>query len=134
MRTLFMAGFALTFTACVNSKALKSKYGKPIGKATIAVDGNSSGKLTLARNGIMYRGPWEASKIDESAHIAKIYGMHSQRYQKYQRGLGDYQRLGRSTLLSEQGDVMNSEFKYRGTTAQGWCKSDVEQFEFVAAS
>lgn len=134
MRALLMAGFALTFTACVHSTALQSLNGKHVGKATIAFEGNSSGKLTIERNGIIYRGPWAASKIDESANIAKIYGMHSQRYQNYQRGLGDYQRLGKSTLLSEQGNVLNCEFKYRGSTAQGWCKSDVEQFEFVAAS
>lgn len=132
MRALFMAFLALTLSACVHETNLQSLDGKSIGKATIEYEGNSSGTITLERNGLIYKGLWTASKVDEGREIAKVYGVNSRRYKDYQRGLGvNYLRRGYSTLESEQGTTLSCEFTYRSASAKGFCNSDNEYFEFV---
>ena len=134
LRTLFITGLALALSACVHDTTLRTLDDKTIGKATVEFKGNSSGKLSLERNGLVYRGLWTVSKVDESNKIAKAYGLQRLSYKNYQRGLGVDLREGYSNLPSEQGDAMNCEFRYGDVSAKDSCKSDIDFFEFVAES
>lgn len=134
MRTLLITGNALTQVGCSHEADLRSPDGQFIGRATVEFEGDSSGNVTLERNGVIYRGLWSASKVDESGKIARSHGLHRQKYQNYQHGCGNYLRSGASTSQSQQGGTLNCEFEYRESAAPGWCKSKTETFEFMEQS
>lgn len=134
MRTLLIIGILATLVGCTHQVALQSPEGQHIGKAMVEFKGNSSGTISLDRNGVIYRGLWTASKIDEGGVIASNYGIGSKKYKDYQRGWGNYLRSGESILQSEQGGILKCEFRYRGTSALGACRSETEMFEFMNGS
>ena len=80
---------------------------------------NNSGSMMLNKNGIIYYGQWTAKKVDESSQIAKHYGIGSKKYQNYLQGKGDYLKSAQSTLKASNGDTLDCDFKYRGTSAHG---------------
>ena len=131
MRTLLIIGILIALVGCTHEVALQNHDGNYIGKATLEFEGNSSGTISLDRNGVIYRGLWTSSKVDEGGMIASNYGIGSKKYKDYQRGWGNYLRSGESIFQSEQGDILKCEFRYRGTSAQGACRSETEMFEFT---
>lgn len=134
MRTIFIVGTIISLIGCTHEVALQNLSGKDIAKAELRYEGNSSGYLVLNKNGVIYKGRWEATKIDESGAIAKSNGIGSRRYKDYLQGRGDYLKSGESILESEGGEILNCYFKYRGSTAHGVCSSDSETFDFMVKS
>jgi len=134
MRTIFLVGTIISLIGCAHEVTLQTTGGKDIAKAEIKYEGNSSGYLVLNKDGVIYKGRWEAVKVDESAAIAKSYGIGSRRYKEYLQGRGDYLKSGESLLKSDRGETLNCYFKYRGSTAQGVCSSDTETFDFKVKS
>jgi hypothetical protein len=134
MRKLFMIGISFVLLGCTHEATLLNPEGQPIGNAELKFDSNNAGTMQLNRNGDIYQGQWTAVKVDESATIAKQYGMGSRKYQNYRQGKGSYLKSGQSTLKSNNGVTLNCEFKYRGTSAHGWCSSETEMFEFMVKS
>ena len=131
MRKILMIGISFFVLGCTHQAALKTPDGQIIGKAELTFSNNNSGTMTLNKNGVIYQGQWTAEKVDEASQIAKHYGIGSKKYQNYLQGKGDYLMSAQSTLKSSNGDTLNCDFKYRGTTAHGWCKSETESFEFI---
>lgn len=131
MRTLIKAGILFALVGCTHEVVLQSPDGQHIGTAILEFKSNSSGTISLDRNGVIYRGLWTASKVDEGGIIASTYGIGSKKYIDYQRGWGKYLRAGESILQSEQGNIIKCEFRYYGTSAQGVCRSEAETFEFT---
>lgn len=131
MYLLRMAAILITLAGCTHEVALQSLDGQFIGRATLKFEGNNSGSISLDRNGEIYQGRWIATKVDEGGKIASTYGIGSKKYKDYQRGSGNYLQSGQSTLQSNQGDILNCEFKYRGTAVQGSCRSETDNFEFI---
>jgi hypothetical protein len=134
MRIIFIVGTIISLIGCTHEVTLQNPNGKDIAKAELNYEGNSSGNLVLNKNGVIYKGRWEATKVDESAAIAKTYGIGSRRYKDYLQGRGEYLKTGESQLKSESGETLNCYFKYRGSTAQGVCSSDTETFDFMVKS
>jgi len=131
MRKIFMIGISFFILGCTHQAALKTTDGQTIAKAELTFSNNNAGSMTLNKNGVIYQGQWTAEKVDESSQIAKRYGIGSKKYQNYLQGKGDYIKSAQSTLKSSNGDTLNCDFKYRGTSARGWCKSETESFEFI---
>lgn len=131
MRRIFMIWISIVVLGCTHQAELKSPDGKSIGKAQLSFSNNNSGTMVLNKNGTIYQGQWVSTKVDESNQIAKRYGIGSKKYQNYLQGKGEYLKSAQSTLKSSNGDVLNCEFRYRGTSAHGWCKSESESFEFI---
>lgn len=131
MRKIFMIGISFFILGCTHQAALKTTDGQTIAKAELTFSNNNAGSMTLNKNGVIYQGQWTAEKVDESSQIAKRYGIGSKKYQNYLQGKGDYLKSAQSTLKSSNGDTLNCDFKYRGTSAHGWCKSETESFEFI---
>ena len=134
MRTIFIVGTIISLIGCTHEVTLQTPGGKDFAKAEIKYEGNSSGYLVLNKDGVIYKGRWEAVKVDESAAIAKSYGIGSRRYKEYLQGRGDYLKSGESLLKSDGGETLNCYFKYRGSAAQGVCSSDTETFDFLVKS
>jgi hypothetical protein len=134
MRTIYIVGAFISIIGCTHEVTLQTPGGKDIAKAELKYEGNSSGDLVLNKNGVIYKGKWEATKVDESAAIAKNYGIGSRRYKEYLQGKGEYLKSGESTLKSEDGTTLNCYFKYRGSSAHGVCSSDTETFDFMVKS
>ncbi|HNZ56268.1 MAG TPA: hypothetical protein PL133_05515 [Methylophilaceae bacterium] len=135
MRTLFIAALSLTLFACVHETKLQSLDGhQTLGRAIITSEGDHAGKIRLERDGKVYSGTWVGTKADESREIARAYGAQSLKYKNYQKGLGSYLRQANTVLQTEQGETLNCEFKYRGTSAKGACQSETDHFEFLAVS
>jgi hypothetical protein len=134
MRVILFIGILITLAGCSHEAALQTPEGEHIGMATLKFEGNSSGTISLDRNGVIYQGQWSATKVDESAAIAKNYGIGSRRYKDYLQGKGEYLKSGESTLKSEDGTTFNCYFKYRGSSAYGVCSSDTETFDFMVKS
>jgi len=130
MRKILLVGISLVVLGCTHQAALKSPGGQLIGKAELTFSNNNSGSMTLNKDGVIYQGQWTAEKVNESSKIAKDYGIGSKKYQNYLQGKGDYLKSAQSTLKSSNGDTLNCDFKYRGTSAHGWCRSETESFEF----
>lgn len=131
MRRIFVIWISLVVLGCTHQAELKSPDGQAIGKAQLSFSNNNSGTMVLNKNGTIYQGQWVSTKVDESNQIAKRYGIGSKKYQNYLQGKGEYLKSAQSTLKSSNGDVLNCEFRYRGTSAHGWCKSESESFEFI---
>ena len=131
MRKILIIGISFFLFACTHQAALKTPDGQSIGKAELTFNNNTSGSMTLSKNGVIYQGQWTATKVDESCQIAKHFGIGSKKYQNYLQGKGNYLKSAQSTLKSSHGDTINCDFKYRGTTAHGWCQSETESFEFI---
>lgn len=135
MRTLFIAALSLTLVACVHETKLQSLDGQQtLGRVTITSDGGNAGEIQLERDGKVYSGTWLATRVDESREISRVYGAQSLRYKNYQKGLGSYLHQANTVLRTEQGETLNCEFKYRGTSAKGSCQSETDHFEFLAIS
>ena len=131
MRKILIIGISFFVLACTHQTTLKTPDGQTIGKAELTFSNNNSGSMTLSKNGIFYQGQWSATKVDESSQIAKHFGIGSKKYQNYLQGKGHYLKSAQSTLKSIDGDTLNCDFKYRGTSAHGWCQSETESFEFI---
>jgi hypothetical protein len=134
MRIILMIGIVIGLVSCTHKVALQTPNGQEIGMATLEFEGNSSGNISLVLNGVIYQGQWKAIKVDESGKIASNYGIGSKKYKDYISGQGNYLRSGQSLLVSENGEKLNCEFKYKGISAHGWCNSDTEKFEFMVKS
>jgi hypothetical protein len=134
MRTILIVGTIISLIGCTHEVTLQTPSGKDIAKAEIKYEGNSSGYLVLNKDGVIYKGRWEAVKVDESAAIARTYGRSSYRYKEYLLGRGYYLKSGESLLKSDSGETLNCSFKYRGSSGQGVCSSDAETFDFMVKS
>lgn len=131
MRKILIIGISFFVLGCSHQATLKTLDGQTIGKADLTFSNNNSGTILLNKNGIIYQGQWTAAKVDKSSQIAKHYGIGSKKYQNYLQGKGDYLKSAQSTLKSSNDETLNCDFKYRGTSAHGWCGSETESFEFI---
>lgn len=121
----------IALAGCAHKVSLQTPDGQLIGIASFDYEENNAGNISLDRYGENYRGKWSATKVDESAIIADTYGIGSRKYKEYIRGSGEYLRSGESKLQSDKGDILNCQFKYRGSVIQGTCESNTETFKFI---
>lgn len=123
---------AMFVAGCSHDFMLHKPDGTVIGPGTVDFSqGNSAGIAILNINGVIYRGPWESHKVDESRSIIATYGLNSRKYQAYSLGNGNYLREGQATLHSDQGATLKCEFLYRGISGRGECESELEKFDVI---
>lgn len=123
---------AMFVAGCSHDFVLRKPDGTVIGPGTIDYGQSSSaGTVMLSINGVIYRGPLESHKVDESRSIAANDGLNSRKYQAYSLGNGNYLREGRATLHSDHGEVLKCEFSYRGVNGRGNCESGSEKFDVL---
>lgn len=127
---LFLA--AVLIAGCSHDFVLRKPDGSLLGPGNVDFSaGNSAGAITLEIDGKLYRGSWEAHKVDESRSVIANYGFTSRRYQAYSLGSGDYLREGQATLHSGEGKILKCEFFYRGVNGRGSCESGSEKFDII---
>jgi hypothetical protein len=134
MKTIFIIGALVSLIGCTHEVTLQNFNGNEIAKAEFKFEGNNSGYLVLNRNGLIYRGRWESTRVDESGAIARTYGIGSHRYKEYLQGRGYYLKSGESQLKSDSGEILNCSFEYRGSSGRGVCSSDADTFDFMVKS
>lgn len=125
---------AVSSVGCTREITLNSPDGQQLGKATVVLQQEGGGLVTLNRDGVVYQGSWNSAKVDESRNLASRFGMGSRQYQNYKRGWTAPLYRGEAVLQSEKSSMLNCEFLYRGGRGRGHCQSDHEQFAFVVES